>query len=137
MCLRRVENRVQMLRDAQTHDIPDDRAQSRADRARPRLTPTGHALEAELARHRAMVSEEFAAVLMPQGGRAASVPVADAALWQRACDETLQAAALEASGFVPGDAAGRCAAETAAGLRRAGDVGRARASGWIGSCRSC
>ena len=41
-------------------------------------------------------------MLMPQGGRAASVPVADAELWQAACDESLDAAALEASGFVPG-----------------------------------
>ncbi|ODV13216.1 MAG: glutamine-synthetase adenylyltransferase [Rhodanobacter sp. SCN 68-63] len=73
-CLRRVENRVQMLRDAQTHDM-------------------------------AVVSEEFAAVLMPQGGRAAAVPVADTALWQAACAGTLEAAELEASGFVPGGAA--------------------------------
>src|SRR5699024_7165829 len=54
------------------------------------------------AHHRANVSEEFAAVLMPQGGRAAKVPAADNVLWQRACDESLDAGTLEASGFVPG-----------------------------------
>jgi glutamate-ammonia-ligase adenylyltransferase len=102
VCLRRVENRVQMLRDAQTHDIPGD-ALSRERIARGLDHPDWPALEAELARHRAVVSEEFAAVLMPQGGRAASVPVADTALWQAACAGTLEAAELEASGFVPGD----------------------------------
>lgn len=103
-CLRRVENRVQMLRDAQTHDIPDDPL-SRERIARGLGHPDWSALEAELAGHRAVVSEEFAAVLMPQGGRAASVPVADVALWKAACSASLDAEALEASGFVPGDAA--------------------------------
>jgi glutamate-ammonia-ligase adenylyltransferase len=103
VCLRRAENRVQMLRDAQTHDIPED-ALSRERIARGLDHPDWPALEAELARHRAVVSEEFAAVLMPQGGRAASVPVADTALWQAACAGTIEAAELEASGFVPGDA---------------------------------
>ena len=99
--LRRVENRVQMLRDAQTHDIPADAL------TRERIALSlGHAdwdtLNAALAAQRAIVSEEFAAVLMPQGGRAASVPAADRELWQRACDESLDAAVLEASGFAPG-----------------------------------
>jgi glutamate-ammonia-ligase adenylyltransferase len=99
--LRRVENRVQMLRDAQTHDIPED-ALSRERLALSLDYPDWDALNAALAKHRAIVSEEFAAVLMPQGGRAASVPAADMVLWQRACDESLDAATLEASGFVPG-----------------------------------
>ncbi|WP_243050805.1 bifunctional [glutamate--ammonia ligase]-adenylyl-L-tyrosine phosphorylase/[glutamate--ammonia-ligase] adenylyltransferase [Dyella sp. RRB7] len=99
--LRRVENRVQMLRDAQTHDIPEDAL------SRERIAlGLGHAsweqLESELARHRAHVSEEFAEVLMPQGGRTASAPVADVALWRQACAETLDAQAMEASAFVPG-----------------------------------
>lgn len=99
--LRRVENRVQMLRDAQTHDIPDD-ALSRERIARGLDYPDWDTLDKTLAHHREIVSEEFAAVLMPQGGRAASVPAADMVLWQRACDESLDAATLEASGFVPG-----------------------------------
>jgi len=99
--LRRVENRVQMLRDAQTHDIPDDEL-SRERIARGLDHPDWASLEAALATQRAVVSEEFAAVLMPQGGPAASVPVADRQLWQQACDESLDVATLEAAGFVPG-----------------------------------
>ncbi len=100
--LRRVENRVQMLRDAQTHDIPPD-ALSRERIALSLDYPDWDHLQAALARQRAIVSEEFAAVLMPQGGSAARVPVADRALWQQVCDESLDTALLEASGFVPGD----------------------------------
>src|SRR5574337_673419 len=55
-----------------------------------------------LTTHRAIVSEEFAAMLMPEHGQAAGAPVADVRLWQLACDEALDAATLEASGFVPG-----------------------------------
>jgi glutamate-ammonia-ligase adenylyltransferase len=99
--LRRVENRVQMLRDAQTHDIPDD-ALSRERIALSLEYPDWKTLNAALAKHRAIVSEEFAAVLMPQGGRAASVPAADMVLWHQACAGSLDAAVLEASGFVPG-----------------------------------
>ncbi|MCT7233102.1 hypothetical protein, partial [Salmonella enterica] len=66
----------------------------------------GHAsweeLEEQLAEHRAKVSEEFAEVLMPQGGRTAAAPVADVALWQRACTEALDAGVMESSGFSPG-----------------------------------
>lgn len=99
--LRRVENRVQMLRDAQTHDIPGD-ALSRERIALSLDYPDWDALTSALAAHRTIVSEEFAAVLMPQGGQAASVPAADAQLWRMACDETLDPGTLEASGFVPG-----------------------------------
>ncbi len=99
--LRRVENRVQMLRDAQTHDIPAD-ALSRERIALGLGHPDWSSLEAELARHRAAVSEEFAQVLMPDGGRTASVPMADASLWLQAGTGTLAVDTLEASGFVPG-----------------------------------
>ncbi len=99
--LRRVENRVQMLRDAQTHDIPAD-ALSRERLALGLGLPHWDALNASLILHRARVSEEFAAVLMPQGGRAARVPEADMLLWQSACAQTMDAATLEAAGFVPG-----------------------------------
>jgi glutamate-ammonia-ligase adenylyltransferase len=99
--LRRLENRVQMLRDAQTHDLPED------DLTRERLAlaldyPAWEPLAEELAKHRDIVANEFAAMLMPEGGAKASVPAADAVLWQRACDESLDAGVLEASGFKPG-----------------------------------
>ena len=98
--LRRAENRVQMLRDAQTHDIPDD-ALSRERIALSLDYADWSLLEQALATHRAIVSEEFAAVLMPQHGQVTAVPVADVRLWELACEETLDAASLEASGFTP------------------------------------
>ncbi len=100
--LRRVENRVQMLRDVQTHDIPGDQL-SRERIALGLGMPGWDALGDELARHRALVSEEFSAVLMPQAGRASRVAAADAVLWQGAMAQTLETSTLEASGFVPGD----------------------------------
>ncbi|WP_329742369.1 bifunctional [glutamate--ammonia ligase]-adenylyl-L-tyrosine phosphorylase/[glutamate--ammonia-ligase] adenylyltransferase [Dyella sp. A6] len=100
--LRRLENRVQMLRDAQTHDIPDD-ALSRERIAQGLDYPAWEPLEDELARHREMVASEFAEVLVPHGGRTASVPAEDAALWRQACDESLDAGTMAASGFAPGD----------------------------------
>ncbi|HEY8586895.1 MAG TPA: bifunctional [glutamate--ammonia ligase]-adenylyl-L-tyrosine phosphorylase/[glutamate--ammonia-ligase] adenylyltransferase [Rhodanobacter sp.] len=100
--LRRAENRVQMLRDAQTHDMPAD-SLSRERIALSLGYADWDSLHEELARQRAIVSEEFAMVLMPQGGPTARVPAADMVLWQQACDESLDVAVLEASGFVPGD----------------------------------
>jgi glutamate-ammonia-ligase adenylyltransferase len=100
--LRRLENRMQMLRDAQTHDIPED-ALSRERLALGMGHNSWDELALELARHRDAVSGEFAAVLMPEAGGAAVAPAAGLALWQAACDETLTAAMMEAAGFVPGD----------------------------------
>ncbi len=100
--LRRVENRVQMLGDAQTHDIPAD-ALSRERVALSLDLPDWASLEAALVHQRALVSEEFAAVLMPEGGRAARVPAADQVLWQAACAPTLTEVMLEGAGFTPAD----------------------------------
>jgi len=102
--LRRLENRVQMLRDAQTHDIPDDEM-SRERIAQGLDYPAWAPLAEELARHREIVANEFSEVLVPHGGRTASVPAEDAALWRRACDESLDAGTLQASGFAPADEA--------------------------------
>jgi glutamate-ammonia-ligase adenylyltransferase len=99
--LRRLENRVQMLRDAQTHDIPDD-ALSRERLALGLDYASWDALAVDLATHRTAVSAEFAAVLVPQAGQTASAPAADVELWQAARDETLTAETMAASGFVPG-----------------------------------
>jgi len=98
--LRRLENRVQMLRDAQTHDLPED-GLTRERLALALDYPAWEPLAEELAKHRDIVANEFAAMLMPEGGAKASVPAADAILWQRACDESLDAGVLEASGFKP------------------------------------
>ena len=99
--LRRLENRVQMLRDEQTHELPDD-ALSQA-----RLAATlGYADWAALAqaarRVRAGVSEEFGGLLAPT---TATKPAADAALghaqryWRRLIGDGAEASELAALGF--------------------------------------
>jgi len=98
--LRRLENRVQMLRDAQTHDIPDD-ALSRERIALGLGYADWPSLEMELGAHRELVSAEFAAVLVPQGGSAAVVPAVDADLWRKARAGELEAANLAEAGFPP------------------------------------
>ena len=57
--LRRLENRVQMFADQQTHEMPDDALAAPAHRARPSAMRTGPRSRRELDRHRAAVSEEF------------------------------------------------------------------------------
>ncbi|WP_313494390.1 bifunctional [glutamate--ammonia ligase]-adenylyl-L-tyrosine phosphorylase/[glutamate--ammonia-ligase] adenylyltransferase [Stenotrophomonas sp.] len=68
--LRRVENRLQMLRDAQTHCLPNDPL----DRLRIALGlgyPDWEALLAALNEQRERVSVEFGALLAPRQGQAA------------------------------------------------------------------
>ncbi len=81
--LRRLENRLQMLRDAQTHVLPAD------DLDRLRIAVgLGHehwnALRAELAVHQQRVSTEFAALLAPRKGQAA--PDALSGYWRGLAD---------------------------------------------------
>ncbi|HZP67753.1 MAG TPA: bifunctional [glutamate--ammonia ligase]-adenylyl-L-tyrosine phosphorylase/[glutamate--ammonia-ligase] adenylyltransferase [Rudaea sp.] len=97
--LRRIENRVQMLRDEQTHELPQD------EFLRARLAASlGHAqwsaLAREIARQRAGVAEEFASLWAPGRTRAGNGEIGTAA---RAYWEKLQdgagAAELAALGF--------------------------------------
>ncbi|MFC0679946.1 bifunctional [glutamate--ammonia ligase]-adenylyl-L-tyrosine phosphorylase/[glutamate--ammonia-ligase] adenylyltransferase [Lysobacter korlensis] len=94
--LRRLENRVQMLRDAQTHALPE------APEDRLRIAQGlgyrdwGELLEA-LDGHRGRVAAEFDALLAPQRG--AAVPDALAVYWH-ALPDAGDAAALAAAGFV-------------------------------------
>ena len=97
-CLRRVENRVQMLRDEQTHELPED------DLTRARLAatlgyPDWTALAAEVARVRAGVAEEFTAVMapLPAAGGAGQGSAAD--YWRRLRSDEATAADLGAIGF--------------------------------------
>jgi [glutamine synthetase] adenylyltransferase / [glutamine synthetase]-adenylyl-L-tyrosine phosphorylase len=115
--LRQLENRVQMLRDAQTHDIPDD-ALSRERLALGMGFDHWDALSETLSRHREAVSEEFAAVLVPEGGPSAAAPAGERALWEAARDGTLDASVLQASGF---DSA-QALAEALVQLPQAGSV---------------
>ena len=98
--LRRLENRVQMLRDAQTHALPADAE----DRSRVALAlgyDDWDALARALARCRAQVSAEFDALLVPRRGEAA--PDALESYW-RGLPEAGQAQVLADAGF--GDAEG-------------------------------
>ncbi|MBJ6982325.1 bifunctional [glutamate--ammonia ligase]-adenylyl-L-tyrosine phosphorylase/[glutamate--ammonia-ligase] adenylyltransferase [Luteimonas sp. MC1572] len=98
--LRRVENRLQMLRDAQTHVLPDDGF----DRLRV-ARGLGHdgwpALAAELEAHRARVAAEFDALLAQR--RAQPGVDSDIAGYWRALPDAGTADVLAAAGY--GDAA--------------------------------
>jgi glutamate-ammonia-ligase adenylyltransferase len=128
--LRRLENRLQMLGDAQTHTVPPD------DFTRERLAlamgfDDWSSCGAELDRHRARVTQAFQDVIF---ARNEAVPVEMPGVngiveaWVRGADEPQFAAALEARGF---DEPARAAALLAefrgsATLRRLDAPGRAR-----------
>ncbi|MDR3386311.1 MAG: bifunctional [glutamate--ammonia ligase]-adenylyl-L-tyrosine phosphorylase/[glutamate--ammonia-ligase] adenylyltransferase [Rudaea sp.] len=91
--LRRVENRAQMLRDEQTHSLPQE------TQARERLAVTldrsgWPALEADVARVRAEVAEEYAALLRPVRAHAGATGAGAANVYWRA---------LKDQGASPGD----------------------------------
>jgi [glutamine synthetase] adenylyltransferase / [glutamine synthetase]-adenylyl-L-tyrosine phosphorylase len=93
--LRRVENRLQMLRDAQTHALPDaDIDRSRV--ARGLGFNDWNSLHAMLDAHRGRVASEFDALLAPRGR--AQEPSELAAYW-RALPESGDASGLAAAGF--------------------------------------
>jgi glutamate-ammonia-ligase adenylyltransferase len=95
--LRRLENRLQMLRDAQTHVLPDDPL----DRLRiaAGLGYAGwDALAAELATHRVRVAAEFGALLAHRDETRSEVSGDLAGYW-RALPGGGDAGALAAAGF--------------------------------------
>ncbi|MGB3046363.1 MAG: glutamine-synthetase adenylyltransferase, partial [Dokdonella sp.] len=99
--LRRLENRVQMFADQQTHELPAD------DTQRQRIAlALGHAqwstLVEELDRHRAAVSEEFDAVMAPaRQVRNAASTVAWNAVWQQCTESGVDVQAFADAGFDP------------------------------------
>jgi glutamate-ammonia-ligase adenylyltransferase len=102
--LRRVENRVQMFADQQVHDVPAE------DEARLRLAlglghPDWAAFKTELDRQRAVVAEEFDAVMAP-ARRAPGAPVAASwtAVWQDFVEHGVRAQVLAEAGFDPPEA---------------------------------
>ena len=101
--LRRLENRVQMFGDAQTHAIPED-AGVRERIALALGRPGWDALAAELVLHRAAVGEEFAA-LMANDARAQAPSDGSAwtALWRAIASDGVDRGALAAAGFAPPD----------------------------------
>lgn len=98
--LRRLENRLQMLADLQTHQLPE------SERERTRLAlglgfADWDALYAELQMHRGLVSDEFTRLLAP---RRKPQPDALAAYW-RALPQAGDPRVLGESGFVAIDEA--------------------------------
>ena len=122
--LRVLENRIQMLGDAQTHVLPSDPAQ------RERIAlGLGHAhmstLHDELQVVRARVASEFAALLAPRRRAAGD---SDLSLYWRSLPDDGDAAALANAGFEAGDDLHRslCDFARAPGVRELSDATRAR-----------
>ena len=98
--LRRVENRVQMLRDEQTHELPPD-APTRARLAATLDYADWQALAVEVARARAEVSEEYASLLRPvPASRSATGTGAIDVYWRGLKEGNANVAGLAALGFV-------------------------------------
>lgn len=127
LCLRRVENRLQMLRDAQTHVLPADPL----DRLRI-ATGLGFddwaALYAELARQRGHIAHEFDALLAVRSQQRVPETDSDLAAWWRALPEGGEPATLATAGFDDArnvDAALRDFARSPS-VRDLSDIARAR-----------
>ncbi len=122
--LRRLENRLQMLRDAQTHMLPD----SPLDReriARGLDYPDWSALRVALQRQRDRVAQEFAELLAPRRGQAA--PGALEHYW-RALPEGGDESVLAEAGFADAATADGALRDFArfSGVRALSDASRAR-----------
>ncbi len=97
--LRRIENRVQMLDDEQTHTLPED-AHTRARLAATLGYADADALDAEVARVRSGVAAEFAALLAPIRAVKTVVKTDTAgAYWHRMVAGEAAAEELAALGF--------------------------------------
>ncbi|QIL19823.1 bifunctional [glutamate--ammonia ligase]-adenylyl-L-tyrosine phosphorylase/[glutamate--ammonia-ligase] adenylyltransferase [Thermomonas sp. HDW16] len=122
--LRVLENRIQMMGDAQTHALPADELQ------RERVTRgLGHAdmsvLDTELAGVREYVASEFAGLLAP---RKAASGDSDLALYWRNLPDDGDASSLASAGFEASDDLHRslCDFARAPGVRELSDATRAR-----------
>ena len=122
--LRRLENRLQMLRDAQTHVLPADPLE------RLRIAvglgyPDFDSLRDALAVQQARVSTEFAALLAPRKGKAA--PDAVASYW-RGLPEHGDAQLLVDAGFIDANGADQMLRDFAqsSGVKSLSDGARTR-----------
>ena len=122
--LRRLENRLQMLADAQTHALPE-RDDDRERIASALGYDSWDALRDALDAHRARVTAEFDALLAPRGKIQA--PDALDAYW-RALPEAGDADALRDAGFVEADQADGLLRDLARspGVKGLSDATRAR-----------
>jgi [glutamine synthetase] adenylyltransferase / [glutamine synthetase]-adenylyl-L-tyrosine phosphorylase len=105
--LRRLENRLQMLADAQVHRLPAEQL------ARERLAlamevPDFASLAGQLEAHRARVSQHFRQVIFAGGeGAPAALPIDLGRFWESEAETAALTAALAQAGF--GDAAAEVA----------------------------
>jgi len=122
--LRRLENRLQMLRDAQTHALPTD-ATDRLRIAAGLGYEDWDALVAALDVQRERVSTEFAALLAPRRGQAA--PDALASYW-RGLPDNGSAEVLAEAGFFDAGSADQSLRDFAqsSGVKSLSDAARAR-----------
>ena len=124
--LRRVENRVQMLRDAQEYALPSD-ALDRLRVARGLGYTDAAELDATLQGHRDVVSAEFSAVLGER--RSSAIDASPIARYWRALPEGGDAGALAEAGFADAESADEALRRLAASaLRRSLSE---RAQGWF------
>lgn len=122
--LRVLENRIQMLGDAQAHALPDDPRQ-RARIAHALGYTDVPALEAELQGWRAQVASEFAALLAP---RKTATGDSDLSLYWRRLPDDGDAASLATAGFDASEDLHRslCDFARVPGVRELSDATRAR-----------
>ena len=122
--LRVLENRIQMLGDAQAHALPSDPMQG--ERIARGLGHAGmSALDGELQAVRARVAAEFAALLAPRKRAAGD---SDLSLYWRRLPDDGDAISLANAGFEAGDDLHRslCDFARAPGVRELSDATRAR-----------
>ncbi len=135
--LRRIENRLQMRADAQTHTIPVDAADARAHRAASMGFRNWETCSAELDLHRARVTRAFQEVMFARHDAAtAEAPGVNgiAEAWLRGAAAGISRPALAARGFEEPER-GRAAAAGFPRRRRiqAPGCARARAAGHAGA----
>jgi glutamate-ammonia-ligase adenylyltransferase len=126
--LRRLENRLQMLGDAQVHALPVEPA-TRERVARAMGARDWPALLAELERHRACVRGHFSEVVLGGGAREDSAVRIDLGrFWDTQAETAALAESLETAGFTESSEAARLLLELRASslVRKLDEPGRRR-----------
>jgi len=127
--LRRLEHRLQMVADEQTHRLPkEERARARIARAMG--APDWSTLVSELGAHRARVSAHFNLVIFSAQAQAqpAAARVDLGQYWQAGSEGAPLAESLARAGFTPSEEAARLLVELreSAPVRRLDEPGRMR-----------
>jgi len=131
--LRRLENRLQMLADGQTHRLPADEL-TRERIAHAMGAPAWGALEKELEAHRARVSSHFRLVIFGgEGAAPGRVRIDLGRFWDSEAETAALAAELTAAGFAEAAEAARLLLELrgSALVRRLDEPGRRRLQGLL------